>query len=114
MPFTPPRSDTLDLFRAAAETLTTMALQVEELGADLCADPGIAVNHMGALQTIDRLAQHLNQIADVIASEDPIGAIERVKLTELQDHLSAAITAPAREALRAIGIPVETKPPIHP
>ena len=113
MPITPPRADTLVLYRAAAETLTKMALQVEELGADLCADPVIINNHISSLQTIDRLAQHLDQIADVISSEDPIAAIDRVKLTELQDHLSSAVTAPARAAIEASSIAVDGKP-IHP
>ena len=85
-----PRGPAPALFKAAAETLLSMAALVEDLGADLCADPAIVERHLTSLQAIDRLAQHLDQIAAVIGADDPVRAVETVKLSELKTHLANA------------------------
>ena len=78
------------VMKAAATALTAMARHAEELGAELCADPVVVQEHMTALQTIDRLTQHLDQIAAVISADDPVSAIDDVLLAELKDYLNKA------------------------
>lgn len=76
--------------KAAASALTAMAGHAEELGVQLCADPAVVEQHLTELQAIDRLVQHLSQIAIVISADDPVSAIDNVLLTELKDYLSKA------------------------
>ncbi|MHA7818894.1 MAG: hypothetical protein ACX930_04530 [Erythrobacter sp.] len=78
------------MMKAAASALVAMAGHADELGAELCANPAVVEEHLTALQTIDRLAQHLTQIAIVISADDPVSAIDDVLLTELKDYLSKA------------------------
>ncbi|MEM7779728.1 MAG: hypothetical protein AAF697_04950 [Pseudomonadota bacterium] len=67
-----------------------MSVQIEAMGADLCRDPVIVQRHMTSLQTIDRLSQHLEQVAAIIGADDPVAAIEQVKLADLKEHLQRA------------------------
>ena len=75
------------MLKAAALSLETMAAQVEEVGAQLVADPDFARVHLTSLQSLDRWSQELIQLAKVIAAEDPVAATEDVNLSELRDHL---------------------------
>ncbi|MAY20929.1 MAG: hypothetical protein CL955_09960 [Erythrobacteraceae bacterium] len=78
------------LFHAAAARLRAIALQAEDLGAELCGDPDVVQRHLTALQSIDRLAQNISQIAAVIAADDPVSAIDDVQLAELKELLRKA------------------------
>lgn len=76
--------------KACASALTAMASHAEELGEELCSNPAVVEEHLTALQAIDRLAQHLSQIAIVISADDPVSAADEVLLAELKDHLTRA------------------------
>ena len=93
-PYFPPTAVTSaeapGLFHAAANRLRAMALQAEDLGAELCSDPDVVTRHLTALQTIDRLAQNISQIAEVISADDPVSAIDHVQLAELKELLRQA------------------------
>lgn len=83
-------SQASDLFIVAAARLQAIAIQAEDLGAELCADPDVVTRHLTALQTIDWLAQNISQIAAVIAADDPASAVDNVQLAELKDLLRKA------------------------
>lgn len=81
---------TSELFLAAAARLRSIAIQAEDLGAELCGDPDVVTRHLTALQTIDWLAQNISQIAAVISAEDPASAVDNVQLAELKELLRQA------------------------
>lgn len=85
-----PSAHSPGLFHAAAARLRAIALQAEDLGAELCGDPEVVGRHLTALQSIDRLAQNISQIAAVIAADDPVSAIDDVQLAELKELLRKA------------------------
>lgn len=79
-----------ELLKAAALALEKMAGQAEALGAVLCSDPDVVERHLTSLQVIDQISQHLDQIAHVMAADDPHAAIASVSLSDLKDHLRTA------------------------
>ena len=76
---------------AVAQRLQALAVEVEALGADLCADEHVVQRHLVGLQGIDRLAQNLNQIVAVLTAADADAAVEAVALQDLNDHLNDAL-----------------------
>jgi len=86
---------TADLCAAVADVLHDLADEVEHLGHALCEDGAMAERHFAELQQIDRFAQHLAQLAQVIGAPDPAGAVGHVTLGDLHDRLAAAARAAA-------------------
>ncbi len=84
-----PTDEKVGLDEAIANLLTAMSVQIEGLGADLCADPVIVQRHLTSLQTIDKLAQYLEQIAFILNADNPFTAIDQVRLADLKEHLRA-------------------------
>jgi len=78
------------LLKAAASALQSIALEVEEMGLGLAADPDILARHMTSLQSIDEWSQHLSQLASVIAADDRLAAVDRVNLDHLKRKLRDA------------------------
>lgn len=78
------------LINATAEALAGLSREVEGLGAALCADPAIAERFLDQLQGVDRVAQSLEQIANVLRAPVPEEAIKDVRVGKLQDHLRGA------------------------
>ena len=78
------------VMKAAASALNAVARHAEDLGVELCANPAVVEEHLTELQTIDRLVQHLTQIAIVISADDPVSAIDDVLLSDLKEFFSAA------------------------
>ncbi|MDJ0977114.1 MAG: hypothetical protein QNI87_01095 [Erythrobacter sp.] len=76
-----------DLALSIADTLTSLSVEIEALGATLCADTDIATRHLDELQGVDRIAQTLGQLADVVGAPSPGDAIEAVSIEGLRDQL---------------------------
>ena len=50
----------------------------------LCSDDNVAGRYLVQLQQIDRLAQSLREIANVLAAEDPGAAVAAIRLGDLR------------------------------
>lgn len=94
---TPEQVATLSVSRglmdAAASALDTLSHEVEGMGVELCADPDIALRHLDQLQGIDRVAQSLAQLAQVLRAPRPEAAIDEVRMGDLQARLREAHNA---------------------
>lgn len=77
-----------------ADVLSELAMDAEQLGASLCADPQVTENHAVQLQSIDLFAQTLHQLAEVLASEQPVSAADNVRLEKLRARLIGLTKAP--------------------
>lgn len=75
---------------AIAGVLAALAGELEQLGSSLCSDLAVAERHIHDLQTIDRCAQSLSQLAMVLQAPDPAGAAAHVTLGDLRCVLLAA------------------------
>ena len=78
------------LIKGTADALQELSLEVEGLGAALCADPGVAERFLDQLQGVDRIAQSLDQLAQVLRAPVPEDAIDTVRVGELQTQLRLA------------------------
>ncbi len=81
------------LLAGIAETLATLAGDAEAFGMVLCSDADVAGRHLVALQQIDRLAQSLREIADVLAAPEPSAAVAAIRLGDLRSVLVQAAAA---------------------
>ena len=77
------------LLAAIAALLAALAQGSEDFGIVLCSDPGVAGRYLVQLQQIDRLAQSLREIAEVLCAEDPAAAVAAIRLGELRETLGA-------------------------
>jgi hypothetical protein len=75
---------------AIAARLADLAVDAEAFGVVLCSDAEVAGRHLVQLQQIDRLAQSLREIAMVLESADPAGAVAAIRLGELRLALENA------------------------
>lgn len=78
------------LHSAIAQRLIDMARETEILAAQLCSDEIVAQQHSAELQGLDRLAQNLAGLSDVLAAPDVERAIAEITLQDLHDLLSSA------------------------
>lgn len=89
-----------DLLKAIAEVLGELAMEVETLGATLCADPQMVANHMDQLQGIDVAAQTASHLAAVLNSDHPEDALDDIRLEALRHRLMAFAQAEGSDAGR--------------
>ena len=75
--------------RRAAAILAELGLEIERLGAELCADPAFAERHLAALQAIDRIAQQQHAIAILLQADCAASGVEQIGLHDLQQRLRA-------------------------
>lgn len=75
------------LLAGIAGHLATFAEDAEAFGIVLCSDYDVATRYLVQLQQIDRLAQCLREMANVLAAEDPDAAVAAIRLGELRHAL---------------------------
>ena len=78
------------LIDGTADALSSLSLEVEGLGAALCEDPVLAERYLDQLQGVDRIAQSLEQLAQLLRAPVPEAAIDDVRVGDLQIRLRAA------------------------
>ena len=78
------------LLGAIAGQLATHAEDAEAFGIVLCSDYEVATRYLVQLQQIDRLAQCLREMANVLAAEDPDAAVAAIRLGDLGAALEQA------------------------
>lgn len=81
------------LMSGTADALDGLSREVEGLGAALCADPEIAARYLDQLQGVDRIAQSLGQLANVLRAPIPEEAVAAVQMGDLQERLRVAYDA---------------------
>lgn len=74
--------------RLAAE-LEAMSDELERLGSELCTSSLLAGAHMLALQSIDMMAQRQRALADLLREPDWGLALDRCRLEDVRQALSA-------------------------
>lgn len=75
------------LLNGIATQLTTFAEDAEAFGIVLCSDFDVATRYLVQLQQIDRLAQSLREMANVLVAEDPDAAVAAIRLGDLRETL---------------------------
>lgn len=84
----PPR-----LQQAIAAILAQLSVEAEEFGVVLCMDPEFAGRYLEQLQHIDRIAQTLRELAEILSASDPQAAVNAVRLGALRAVLERALAA---------------------
>ncbi len=72
------------LLGGIATQLATLAEDAEAFGIVLCSDGAVAARYLVQLQQIDRLAQSLREMANVLRAEDPGAAVAAIRLGDLR------------------------------
>lgn len=80
-------SHTKALLNGVANVLLEMALDVENIGANLCRDPAVLAEHFDQMQSVDVLAQTMRQIADVLQAPCALKGVSAVQLEGLRERL---------------------------
>ncbi|MBU7575209.1 MAG: hypothetical protein KAF64_17755 [Hydrogenophaga sp.] len=75
------------LLSGIAAGLATLAEDAEAFGIVLCSDGDVAARYLVQLQQIDRLAQSLREMANVLSAADPEAAVAAIRLGELRQAL---------------------------
>lgn len=78
------------LLDTIAGRLASFAEDAEAFGIVLCSDADVAGRHLVQLQQIDRLAQSLREMANVLGAQDPDAAVAAIRLGELRNLLVRA------------------------
>ena len=73
--------------RQIAVVLEELSQDVEALGARLCDDMDIAMNHMETLQPIDLIAQKLRSLAAVLSSDCLESSVEQIAIDTLRERM---------------------------
>ncbi len=73
----------------AAELLSELSAEIEELGVALCRDPDFARYHMLQLQAIDLIAQKQRCIADLLSAQSVDHAMDEIDLEEVKARIHA-------------------------
>ena len=73
--------------RQIAVVLEELSQDVEALGARLCADMNIAMQHMDTLQAIDLIAQKQRSLAALLTSDCLESSIEQIAIDTLRERL---------------------------
>lgn len=73
--------------RQIAVVLEEMSQDVEALGAALCCDMNIAMNHMDTLQSIDLIAQKQRSLASLLVADCPEEGIEKIAIDALRERM---------------------------
>jgi hypothetical protein len=72
------------LLAGIAAELAVCAEQSEQFGIVLCSDPLIAGQYLVQLQQIDKLAQSLREMANLLNAVDPKAAVAEIRLGDLR------------------------------
>jgi ABC-type transporter Mla subunit MlaD len=72
------------LLSGIAEQLSELATESEQFGLVLCSDAAVAGRYLVQLQQIDRLAQSLRELANVLAAPSPDAAVAGIRLGDLR------------------------------
>lgn len=72
------------LLTGIAARLALLSEEAERFGLVLCSDAEVAGRYLVQLQQIDRLAQSLREIGEVLAAPDPVAAVASIRLGELR------------------------------
>ena len=75
------------LLGTIAGHLANFAEDAEAFGIVLCSDYDVATRYLVQLQQIDRLAQSLREIANVLRASDPEAAVAAICLGDLRAAL---------------------------
>jgi len=67
-----------------SDVLNEIATEIEGLGADLCCDPAVLVNHMTKLQAIDLIAQKQRWLATMLRADCPLAAVDTIGVDALR------------------------------
>ncbi len=78
------------LLAGIAAHLSHFAEDAEAFGIVLCSDYDVATRYLVQLQQIDRLAQSLREMANVLTADDPDTAVAAIRLGELRSALEQA------------------------
>lgn len=78
------------LLGGIADRLADFAEDAEAFGIVLCSDGDVAARYLLQLQQIDRLAQSLREMANVLSASDPDAAVAAIRLGELRHTLEQA------------------------
>lgn len=78
------------LLGAIAGQLSTYAENAEAFGIVLCSDYEVATRYLVQLQQIDRVAQCLREMANVLAADHPDAAVAAIRLGDLRAALETA------------------------
>ncbi len=80
-----PTDDVLQL--RLAEEIEYSRRLLDQMGEALSADGFLVARHIVSLQAIDIVGQILGNIANVVRSSDPKGAVERIGMCDLKGRL---------------------------
>ncbi|GGB40505.1 hypothetical protein GCM10011380_32480 [Sphingomonas metalli] len=83
------RPDLRHLLDGVAAVLEAARDDLERLAGTLCADADIALRHMAALQTLDRVGQCQAEVASMLRAEDPTAAADAIGVEGLRARLIA-------------------------
>lgn len=81
------------LQQAIAGIMSRLASDAEGFGVVLCTDPAITTRYLEQLQQIDRHAQTLRELAEIMRAHQPEAAIDAVRLGDLRGELARAVAA---------------------
>ena len=73
--------------RQIAVVLEELSQDVEALGARLCDDMAIAMNHMETLQAIDLIAQKQRSLAALLSSDCLESSVEQIAIDTLRERM---------------------------
>ncbi|MFC3592565.1 hypothetical protein ACFOON_02890 [Novosphingobium piscinae] len=90
-PGTAPAPSPAPHLKAAADILSELAVQVEALGARLCADPDVVTRHITELQAIDLIAQKQLHLAELLTADCPRAAVEAMRIEEVKRRIGMAL-----------------------
>lgn len=72
--------------------LAALAADIETIGAELCADPAVALKHGTSLQAVDAIGQRQRALAELLLADkfdDALGACNLGRVVELFARRSA-------------------------
>jgi hypothetical protein len=82
----PPSEDALSI--RLGEELDYVRRLLDATGDLLAADPILIRRHAVTLQSLDRVAQILNHLGEVIRSSDPQSTVESIRMSDLKARLT--------------------------
>jgi hypothetical protein len=71
-----------------SDILKELASEIEELGMQLCIDPEIMQRHIGALQSIDLIAQKQRWLSTLLRADCPVAAAGAIDVEALRQRFS--------------------------
>ena len=80
-----PAADSLN--RRLAEEIAYARRMLTVAANELARDPTMVTRHASALRSFDNVSQMLGHLADVLGSNDPDGAVDRVAMADLKARL---------------------------